>query len=142
MDFSLLRLLVLGLCILAASSLAFQSDELLIEDEEFGLEGGVRSKSPDPGYTRSQPSTTTRKRFSDSDSDSKIQFSLEHAFGDSDFFLAGTFTARLKTWNHGGQVGWFAFAPFSLLREFQEDYLKVEKIWELKLGFWVRFGFP
>ena len=36
----------------------------------------------------------------ESDPDSKIQFSLEHAFGDFDFFPAGTFTARLKTWNH------------------------------------------
>ncbi|GLT31861.1 hypothetical protein SLA2020_065670 [Shorea laevis] len=35
---------------------------------------------------------------------SKIQFSLEHAFGDSDSVPAGTFSARLKTWNHGGQT--------------------------------------
>ncbi|KAF3452487.1 hypothetical protein FNV43_RR02920 [Rhamnella rubrinervis] len=107
MSFSHLRLLVLCLSLLAAScSIAFQSDELLIDDEEFGLEGGVQSKSPDLSLTRSQPSatTTTRKRFSDPDSDSKIQFSLEHAFGDSNFSPAGTFTARLKTWNHGGQT--------------------------------------
>ncbi|GLT31862.1 hypothetical protein SLA2020_065680 [Shorea laevis] len=44
------------------------------------------------------------KRHSESESDSKIQFSLEHAFGDSDFVPAGTFSARLKTWNHGGQT--------------------------------------
>ncbi|EXB88155.1 hypothetical protein L484_005580 [Morus notabilis] len=89
----------------AASSLAFQSDELLVDDDEFGLEGGVvRTKSPDVAHARSQPTTSTRKRFSDLDSDSKIQFQLEHAFGDSDFSPAGTFTARLKISNHGGQT--------------------------------------
>lgn len=109
-------LLVLGfsalLCISVAA--AFQSDELLLDDEEFGLEGGLHTKSPDLTYTRSSPpppspptSSTSRKRFSDPDSDSKIQFQLHHAFGDSDFSPAGTFSARLKTWNHGGQVGCF-----------------------------------
>ncbi|GLT95042.1 hypothetical protein SLE2022_127470 [Rubroshorea leprosula] len=34
----------------------------------------------------------------------KKSFSLEHAFGDSDFVPAGTFSACLKTWNHGGQT--------------------------------------
>ncbi|TQD80477.1 hypothetical protein C1H46_033990 [Malus baccata] len=95
------------LCFTVAA--AFQSDELLVDDEEFGLEGGLHTKSPDLTFTRSTPpppSTTasTRKRFSDPDSDSKIQFQLHHAFGDSDFSPAGTFSARLKTWNHGGQT--------------------------------------
>ncbi|XP_059628636.1 uncharacterized protein LOC132271311 [Cornus florida] len=91
--------------------LAFQSDELLVDDEEFGLEGG-RSPDLDLTITRSSPNPpqptirtqSTRKRSSDTDSDSKIQFSLEHAFGDSDFSSAGTFSARLKTWSHGGQT--------------------------------------
>lgn len=88
--------------LLFSSSLAFESDELLVDDEEFGIEGGSKPqpKSRDPATTRS----TSRKRFADQDSDSKIQFSLEHAFGDSDFVPAGTFTARLKTSTHGGQV--------------------------------------
>lgn len=86
---------------LLTSSLAFQSDELLVDDEEFGLEGGPpRIQSPPPTAT-----TTSRKRYSDSGSDSKIQFDLEHAFGDSQFSDAGNFSARLKIWNHGGQVG-------------------------------------
>ncbi|XP_054814213.1 uncharacterized protein LOC129314795 isoform X3 [Prosopis cineraria] len=86
-------------CLLLASSLAFESDELLIDDEEFGLEGGLaRTQSPPPTAT-----TTSRKRFSESGSDSKIQFDLEHAFGDSLFSGAGNFSARLKIWNHGGQ---------------------------------------
>lgn len=71
--------------LIISSSLAFQSDE-------FGLEGAQ------------QQTPTTRKRYSDPDSDSKVQFSLEHAFGDSDFSPAGTFSARLKSWSHGGKV--------------------------------------
>ncbi|PIA34835.1 hypothetical protein AQUCO_03700249v1 [Aquilegia coerulea] len=94
-------------------SLAFQSDELLQDDEEFGIEGGRTSQSSldldygNPIRTSSTP--TIRKRSSsssstDQDSDSKVYFVLEHAFGDSDFVPAGTFSARLKTWNHGGQT--------------------------------------
>lgn len=84
----------------SSSSSAFESDELLIDDEEFGLEGGVQPQL----RTRSSTPSPTRKRYPDLDSDSRIQFSLDHAFGDSDFAPAGTFTARLKTSNHGGQV--------------------------------------
>ncbi|GER43204.1 ER membrane protein complex subunit 10 [Striga asiatica] len=87
------------------ASLAFQSDELLIDDEEFGLEGG---RSPDPPVATRPVSTPPayRKRSLDSgsDPDSRIQFTLEHAFGDSDFTPAGTFWARLKTSSHGGQT--------------------------------------
>lgn len=100
----LLFLLNLSL-FLTTTSFAFKSDELLLDDEEFGLEGG---RSPDlPTVTPPlSPSPSTRKRSVDSgsDPDSKIQFSLEHAFGDSDFSPAGTFSARLKTSSHGGQV--------------------------------------
>ncbi|KAA8538774.1 hypothetical protein F0562_025466 [Nyssa sinensis] len=101
--------------LVSSPSLAFQSDELLVDDEEFGLEGGrspdldldlttsTRSSPPPPpqATTRTQ---ATRKKSSDPDSDSKVQFSLDHAFGDSDFSPAGTFTARLKTGSHGGQT--------------------------------------
>ncbi|KAK3024796.1 hypothetical protein RJ639_044106, partial [Escallonia herrerae] len=100
--------LLLCFCLLITSSFAFQSDELLLDDEEFGLQGG-RSSDLDltvtPQSPPSQPApSTTRRRSADSDSDSKVQFSLEHAFGDSDFSAAGTFSARLKTWSHGGQT--------------------------------------
>ena len=101
--------LLLLLSLFISSSLAFQSDELLIEEEELGSEGGfpdlahIRSSSPQPPT----PTTPTRKRYSESDQDSKVQFSLEHAFGDSDFSPAGIFNARLKTWNHGTQVSFF-----------------------------------
>ncbi|KAL0669510.1 hypothetical protein Bca4012_032214 [Brassica carinata] len=92
--------------LLFSSSFAFQSDELLLDDEEFGLEGGSHPRSPEPVITDSPPKQTPsiRRRYSDPDLDSKIQFTLEHAFGDSDFSSAGTFSARLKTWSHGGQI--------------------------------------
>lgn len=93
---------VFALLLVISSLHAFQSDEL---DEEFGLEGGnlqPQERIPDPVVpTRSTPN---RVKYSDSDSDSKIQITLEHAFGDSDFFSAATFSARLKTWSHGAQV--------------------------------------
>ncbi|KAH6757528.1 ER membrane protein complex subunit-like protein [Perilla frutescens var. hirtella] len=85
---------------LATTSFAFKSDELLLDDDEF--EGG---RSPDPPVA-TRPVTPVRKRSADSgsDPDSKIQFPLEHAFGNSDFSPAGTFSARLKTSSNGGQI--------------------------------------
>ncbi|KAK7815401.1 er membrane protein complex subunit 10 [Quercus suber] len=62
----------------------------------------------------------TEFRYSESDQDSKIQFSLEHAFGDSDFSPAGIFNARLKTWNHGAQT-------LTKLRFSRNDFTEVEK---------------
>lgn len=103
-----LSILLFLCCFLFSASIAFQSDELLLDDEEFGLEG-AKPRSAEPLLTTSSsspppPTPTIRKRFSDPDLDSKIQFTLEHAFGDSDFSPAGTFSARLKTWSHGGQT--------------------------------------
>ncbi|CAL5363071.1 unnamed protein product [Camellia sinensis] len=97
--------------VLVSSSLgAVQSDELLVDDEEYGLEGGrspsdllTTSTSPSPSPF-AVPISSRRRRSSDLDSDSKVQFPLEHAFGDSHFSLAGTFTARLKTSSHGSQT--------------------------------------
>lgn len=106
---SLILLLLFTLSIVSNS--AFQSDELLIDDEEFGLEGGrspdldLTSSSPPVASIPHSPPKSTRKRSADSESDSRVQFALEHAFGDSDEFIAaGTFTARLKTSAHGGQT--------------------------------------
>ncbi|GMP43339.1 hypothetical protein CsSME_00012731 [Camellia sinensis var. sinensis] len=98
--------------VLVSSSLgAVQSDELLVDDEEYGLEGGrsppdlLTSTSPSASaFASAVPISSRRRRSSDLDSDSKVQFSLEHAFGDSHFSLAGTFTARLKTSSHGSRV--------------------------------------
>ncbi|KAK5842806.1 uncharacterized protein LOC108476118 isoform X1 [Gossypium arboreum] len=112
---------ILTLSFLSFPSCGFQSDELLVDDEEFGLEGAPQHRSPEPIPTRSPPVTSpTRKRHSDLDSDSKIQFSLDHAFGDSDFSPAGTFSARLKTWSHGGQT-------LTKLRFSRNNFSDVEK---------------
>ncbi|KAL3838531.1 hypothetical protein ACJIZ3_023122 [Penstemon smallii] len=96
---------VLNLSLSITTSFAFKSDELLADDEEFGLEG---ARSADPTLTTrpASPSPSLRKRTSDSvsDHDSKIQFPLEHAFGDSEFSPAGSFSARIKTSSHGGQT--------------------------------------
>ncbi|GKV49332.1 hypothetical protein SLEP1_g56087 [Rubroshorea leprosula] len=76
--------------------------ELPLDNEEFSLEGAP-PRFPEPACI---PAATrsSQKRHSESESDSKIHFSLEHAFSDSDFVPTGTFSARLKTWNHGGQT--------------------------------------
>ncbi|KAK4354148.1 hypothetical protein RND71_026342 [Anisodus tanguticus] len=87
------------LLLILTTSYGFQSDELLADDEEFGLEGGIRSRSDaKPSSVRKMTSRSV------SDPDSKIQFTLEHAFGDSDFSPAGTFTARLKSSSHASQT--------------------------------------
>ncbi|MED6208351.1 hypothetical protein PIB30_044177 [Stylosanthes scabra] len=100
---SLLRLLILSLTL--SLCFAFQSDELLLDDDEFGLEGGNQQPPRSDPHFPSPSTTAPRKRFTESSSsDSKIQFSLHHAFGDSDFSDAGNFSARLKTWSHGGQT--------------------------------------
>ncbi|XP_021772310.1 ER membrane protein complex subunit 10-like [Chenopodium quinoa] len=106
---SLFLLLTLSFSLLFSHSLSFQSDELLLDDDEFeGLSKQQssdipRSSTPSPPTTAAIP-TTTRRRSSDSDIDSKLQFNVEHAFGDSQFSHAGTFSARLKSWSHGGQT--------------------------------------
>ncbi|CAN4106395.1 unnamed protein product [Withania somnifera] len=92
---------VFFLLLILKTSRGFRSDELLVDDEEFGLEGGIRSRSDPNNINTATPAS--RKR-SVPDSDSKIQFPLEHSFGDSDFFPAGTFTARLKSSSHGSQM--------------------------------------
>ncbi|EPS58627.1 hypothetical protein M569_16186, partial [Genlisea aurea] len=102
---SVILLLLHILLSIAATHLAFQSDELLVDDEEFGLEGG-RFSVQLPVTQPVSPPPSTRRRSVDpvSDSDSKVQFIFEHAFGDSDFSPAGSFSARLKPSSQGGQV--------------------------------------
>ncbi|KAJ6697061.1 hypothetical protein OIU85_003425 [Salix viminalis] len=109
---------VFALFLVISSLHAFQSDEL---DEEFGLEGGnlqPQERILDPVVPIR--STPTRGKYSDSDSDSKIQITLEQAFGDSDFFPAATFSARLKTWSHGAQT-------LTKLRFSRNSFTEVEK---------------
>ncbi|KAF3785268.1 ER membrane protein complex subunit 10 [Nymphaea thermarum] len=104
---SYLTAIILCVCFAAAflpPSAAFQSDELLVDDEEF--EG---AKPPEPEYPASTKSSgPSARRRVDRDAaaaDSKVQFTLEHALGsDGGFSPAGIFTARLKTSSHGGQI--------------------------------------
>ncbi|RWW59904.1 hypothetical protein BHE74_00033131 [Ensete ventricosum] len=92
----------------------FRSDELLQDDEEFGLEGGRPAADPE---LPTNPFRPPIRRKPDLDlpsgsADSKsVQFSLEHNLGASEFSPAGTFTARLKSWSHGGQVDPLANRP-------------------------------
>lgn len=113
--YSLIVVIISIIFFLLNASFAFQSDELLGDDEEFGIEGAP--KLPDvqgPGRKKSSESVPG------SDSDSKVQFSLEHAFGESDFSPAGTFTARLKSSPHGGQT-------LTKLRFSRNDFTEAEK---------------
>ncbi|XP_044500245.1 ER membrane protein complex subunit 10-like, partial [Mangifera indica] len=113
-------------------SSAFESDE-----EELSIEGRGQPAHPaqphDPATTRS----TTRKGFSDSESDSKIRFSLEQAFGDSDFSPAGTFSARLKISSHGDQTLtklWFSRNQFSgAEKEKLEKLLQDDDFYRIRL---------
>lgn len=97
-------LFLISLFLLLTSSWAFQSDELLADDDEFGLEGAPRSPQVDPGRSSRSSRKRTTESVHGSESDSKsVQFTLEHAFGDSDFVPAGIFTARLRNTPHGSQ---------------------------------------
>ncbi|KAL9263103.1 ER membrane protein complex subunit 10-like protein [Drosera capensis] len=89
---------LLLLLLLIPHSLSFQSDELLLDDQEFGLEGG----NPNPNPNLTKPKVGARRR--ETESDSKVQFELEHGFGESEFERAGVFSARIKSWSHGGQT--------------------------------------
>ncbi|XP_019194370.1 PREDICTED: ER membrane protein complex subunit 10 [Ipomoea nil] len=120
----LLLLLLIGATEKTCSS--FQSDELLVDDEDFGLEGGLEIGSPHRDEVTASPPPppshvhSARKKSSAPDGDSKVQFSLEHSFGGSDFSLAGAFTARLKTSSHGGQT-------LTKLRFSRNAFTEVEK---------------
>ncbi|CAH1436761.1 unnamed protein product [Lactuca virosa] len=100
-------LLLLSFALLVSSSSAFQSDELIVDDEQFDSNERpshefVSSSSPSISSGSHSPPKPIRKTSAEPDSDFRVQFALEHAFGDSeDFSVAGTFTARLKS--HGGK---------------------------------------
>ncbi|KAI3747341.1 hypothetical protein L6452_09795 [Arctium lappa] len=121
-----IALLLLSFTLLFSSFSAFQSDELLVDDEQF-----VTGKHPSPELDLSVSSSSSSSssipsrshypsRSADSNSDSRVQFALEHAFGDSDdFSAAGTFTARLKP--NGGQ------GTLTKLRFTRNDLSTIEK---------------
>ncbi|KAI3518883.1 hypothetical protein L1887_07743 [Cichorium endivia] len=95
-------MLLFSFALLLSSSSAFQSDELIVDDEQFDSGEVVSSLSPSISSGSRSPPKPVRKTSAEPDSDSRVQFALEHAFGDSDdFSVAGTFTARIKS--HGGK---------------------------------------
>lgn len=105
MGSSKVLLLVVSIFIaIISNSFAFRSDELQ-DDEEWGLVGG---RSPESDFVRhskfSRSSTTGHSDVLSTSSDSKLNISLDHAFGYSDFSPAGYFTARLKPSPQGGQT--------------------------------------
>jgi ER membrane protein complex subunit 10 len=103
------RLLLALLSVVLSFSLAsaFQSDELVLnDDDEFeGL--GARLASPSPPAA---PVVSSRRRSADASSagageSNVVQFTLEHDLGDGKGFVpAGSFSARLKSTAHGSQV--------------------------------------
>jgi hypothetical protein len=109
---------VLGLTSRYVSS--FKSDELPEDDEEWGFVGRetgstfgggrgervAQGSSSNEGDKRRSGSTTAAPTSPavDASGDKKIQFDLEHSFGDSEFTPAGSFSARLRASTHGRQV--------------------------------------
>ncbi|CAO2143942.1 unnamed protein product [Urochloa humidicola] len=103
---ALTALLLLSLSLTAAS--AFQSDELVLNDDEEFEGVGARPSAPSPPAAPAV--TSSRRRSADAASagageSNALQFTLEHDLGDGKGFVpAGTFSARLKTSAHGAQT--------------------------------------
>jgi len=118
---------VLGFSFRNVASL--NSDELPQDDEEWGFVGretssrlgggGIGGEKTGQGSSSSSSirnvgesrrigstmsSSTTSPSSLGVPGDKKIQFDLEHCFGDSEFTPAGSFSARLRTLPHGRQV--------------------------------------
>ncbi|KAF8701649.1 hypothetical protein HU200_033491 [Digitaria exilis] len=104
-------LLALSAVLLLSFSLtaaAFQSDELLLNDDEEFEGVGARPATPSPPAAPTVSSS--RRRSAEATSagvgeSNAVQFTLEHDLGGGEGFTpAGTFSARLKTSAHGTQV--------------------------------------
>jgi hypothetical protein len=105
---ALLALAALLLFSLYLTSTAFQSDELVLNDDEEFEGVGARPSAPSPPVAPAVSSS--RRRSADSASPgagepNALQFTLEHNLGGGKGFTpAGIFSARLKTSAHGTQV--------------------------------------
>jgi hypothetical protein len=132
---------VLGFSFRYVASL--NSDELPQDDEEWGFVGretssrlvgggiggektgqGSSSNIRNAGESRrigsSMASSTTSPSSLGVPGDTKIQFDLEHCFGDAEFTPAGSFSARLRTLPHGRRTLFklrLTRNPFSELEE-------------------------
>ncbi|XP_062182637.1 uncharacterized protein LOC133886808 [Phragmites australis] len=111
----ILLLLVLLAAVFSLSlATAFQSDELLLnDDEEFegvGARPASRSPSTSSPSQPAVPSASSRRRPADASSpgvgeSNAVQFTLEHDLGAGKGFTpAGSFSARLKSSVHGAQT--------------------------------------
>jgi hypothetical protein len=106
---SLLALAALLLLSLSLAAAAFQSDELLLNDDDEFEGVGARPSVPSP--PAAPAISSSRRRSADAPlpgagESNAVQFTLEHDLGDGKGFVpAGTFSARLKTFAHGTQVG-------------------------------------
>ncbi|CAO2148642.1 unnamed protein product [Urochloa humidicola] len=104
---ALLALAALLLLSLSLTATAFQSDELVLNDDEEFEGVGPRPAAPSP--LAAPAVTSSRRRSADAASagggeSNALQFTLEHDLGNGKGFVpAGTFSARLKTSAHGTQ---------------------------------------
>ncbi|KAK8447599.1 hypothetical protein SEVIR_8G104600v4 [Setaria viridis] len=105
---ALLALAALLLFSLYLTAAAFQSDELVLnDDEEFE---GVGARPSSPSQPAAPAVSSSRRRSADAASaavgeSNALQFTLEHDLGvGKGFTPAGTFSARLKTSAHGTQT--------------------------------------
>ncbi|KAG6545065.1 hypothetical protein Mapa_013761 [Marchantia paleacea] len=97
----------IGLIILTvglwSTSTAFQSDELPEDEDEWAVPAkGAPAPAP-AGGAPAVKSPTSAGRVP-SGADKKVQFTLEHSFGGSEFKPAGVFTARVRESIKGGQT--------------------------------------
>ncbi|EES08397.1 hypothetical protein BDA96_05G110100 [Sorghum bicolor] len=105
---SLLALAALLLLSLSLAAAAFQSDELLLNDDDEFEGVGARPSVPSP--PAAPAISSSRRRSADAPlpgagESNAVQFTLEHDLGDGKGFVpAGTFSARLKTFAHGTQT--------------------------------------
>ncbi|CAM6110307.1 unnamed protein product [Calypogeia fissa] len=113
---------------------AFQSDELSEDDDEWGLVGGISAPPTPPKVAEltTKPASSAMKsssggsRVNTPSTDRKVQFTLDHSFGGSEFSLAGVFTARLRDSVKGGQT----LSKFRLSRDAfsEEDKKKFQEL--------------
>lgn len=113
-----MRLLVPCLLLLISATFidGFQSDELSVEEDDSEATPVTAPVIEKPVLRQSVSSAGEVLRSTGGASadgpthDRKIEFNVEHAFGDSRFTPAGMISARLRTTSQGRQVYYFPLA--------------------------------